>query len=50
MLKFLKNNWIALGFIISISLVIIVGLISYYSLRNLREDQKWVEHTYETCG
>ena len=47
MIKFLKKNWIALGFIISISLVIIVGLISYYSLQNLREDQKWVEHTSE---
>ena len=48
MVKFLKKSWIALGIITSLGLVIAVGLISYYSLQNLREDQKWVERSIES--
>ncbi len=45
MLKFSFRDQVLLGFIISIILVFAVGILSYRSINQLEDDNKWVDHT-----
>jgi CheY-like chemotaxis protein/signal transduction histidine kinase/CHASE3 domain sensor protein len=45
MLKFSFRRQVLAGFVVSIILVLTVGLLSYTSIRQLEDDNKWVDHT-----
>ncbi|WP_121809773.1 response regulator [Mucilaginibacter kameinonensis] len=45
MLKFSFRQQVLAGFVVSIILVFIVGILSFNSLRQFEEDNSWVEHT-----
>jgi len=45
MLKFSFRQQVLAGFVVSIILVLVVGILSYSSIRKFEEDNKWVDHT-----
>src|SRR5476651_2689107 len=45
MLRFSFRQQVLAGFIVSIILVLVVGVLSYSSIRQLEEDNIWVDHT-----
>lgn len=45
MKKIAFKGWIIIGITVSLFLVFLVGLSSYLSLNNLKDDQKWVDRT-----
>ncbi|WP_295719470.1 response regulator [Mucilaginibacter sp.] len=45
MLRFSFRQQVLAGFIVSIILVLVVGVLSYSSIRQLEEDNVWVNHT-----
>ncbi|WP_114937167.1 response regulator [Mucilaginibacter endophyticus] len=45
MLKFSFRQQVLAGFVVSIILVFIVGILSFNSLRQFEDDNTWVEHT-----
>ncbi|MEO5911258.1 MAG: response regulator [Pelobium sp.] len=45
MKKIAVKGWIIIGITVSLFLVFLVGLSSYLSLNNLKDDQEWVRHT-----
>lgn len=45
MLKFTFRQQVLAGFVVSIILVFIVGILSFNSLLKFEEDNKWVDHT-----
>jgi CheY-like chemotaxis protein/signal transduction histidine kinase/CHASE3 domain sensor protein len=45
MLKFSFRQQVLAGFVVSILLVLVVGILSYTSIRQLEDDNVWVDHT-----
>ncbi|WPU96562.1 response regulator [Mucilaginibacter sabulilitoris] len=45
MLKFSFRRQVLAGFVISIILVLVVGVLAYTSIRQLEDDTDWVDHT-----
>ena len=45
MLKFSFRRQVLAGFVISIILVLVVGVLAYTSIRHLEDDTDWVDHT-----
>ncbi|MEZ2338256.1 response regulator [Mucilaginibacter sp. RCC_168] len=45
MLKFSFRQQVLAGFVVSIILVLVVGVLSYNSIHQFEEDNKWVDHT-----
>ena len=45
MLKFSFRQQVLAGFVVSIILVLVVGILSYNSIHQFEEDNKWVDHT-----
>ncbi|NHA04030.1 response regulator [Mucilaginibacter sp. HC2] len=45
MLKFSFRQQVLAGFVVSIILVLVVGVLSYNSIRKFEDDNRWVDHT-----
>ena len=45
MLKFSFRRQVLAGFVVSIILVFVVGVLAYTSIRQLEDDTDWVDHT-----
>ena len=45
MLKFSFRQQVLAGFVVSIILVFVVGVLSYTSIRQFEDDNVWVDHT-----
>jgi CheY-like chemotaxis protein/signal transduction histidine kinase/CHASE3 domain sensor protein len=45
MLKFSFRQQVLAGFVVSIILVLVVGVLSYNSIRQFEDDNRWVDHT-----
>jgi CHASE3 domain sensor protein len=45
MVKFSFRQQVLTGFAVSIVLVFVVGILAYNSIRQLEEDNTWVDHT-----
>src|ERR1700754_2609737 len=45
MFKFSFRQQVLAGFVVSIILVLVVGMLSYNSIRQFEEDNVWVDHT-----
>jgi CHASE3 domain sensor protein len=45
MIKFSFRNQVLAGFVASIILVLLVGILSYNSINQLEDDTVWVYHT-----
>src|SRR3954466_8366671 len=50
MLKLSFRNQVLAGFIVSILLVLAVGVLSYKSINQFRDDTGWVEHTQKVIN
>jgi CHASE3 domain sensor protein len=47
MFKLSFRQQVSLGFVVSIALVLVVGIFSYRSLKQLQNDTVWVEHSHQ---
>lgn len=47
MFKLSFRHQVSLGFVVSIALVLVVGIFSYRSLKQLQNDTVWVEHSHQ---
>lgn len=50
MLKFSFRQQVLAGFVVSIILVFVVGILSFNSLRQFEEDNTWVDHTQKVIS
>jgi CheY-like chemotaxis protein/signal transduction histidine kinase/CHASE3 domain sensor protein len=50
MLKFSFRQQVLAGFVVSIILVLVVGVLSYNSIHQFEDDNKWVDHTQKVIG